>query len=104
MLRLEKIGFSSDYLQRAVSYMKANLKLLGKCVAIDDLYHPGEDKSINQRTKEILDELNRFIDESFKENVKDTIGEIIVGGDGWAGRLLDYVEKTSRTFIEAAGF
>lgn len=104
MLRLEKIGFSSDYLQRAVSYMKANLKLLGKCVAIDDLYHPGEDKSINQRTKEILDELNRFIDESFKENVKDTIGEIIVGGDGWAGRLLDYVEKNKQDIHRSSGF
>ncbi len=53
MLRLEKIGFLSVYLERVVNYMKENLKLLGRCVAIDDLYHPGEDNSINERTKNI---------------------------------------------------
>lgn len=58
MLRLEKVGFSTAYLERAVNYMKTNLKLLERCVAIDDLYHPGEDRSINQRTREILNELN----------------------------------------------
>lgn len=96
MMRLEKVGFSSVYLERAVNYMKANLKLLERCVAIDDLYHPGEDKSINQRTKEILNELNQFIQESCKENAKDTIGEIITSGNGWANRLLDYVEKNKQ--------
>lgn len=104
MLRLEKIGFSCDYLERAINFMRANLKLLGKCVAIDDLYHPGEDKDINQRTKEILNELNQFIQESFKENVKDTIGEIIIGDDGWANRLLDYVEKNKQDIHRSSGF
>lgn len=33
MLRLEKVGFSSAYLERAVNYMKANLKLLERCMA-----------------------------------------------------------------------
>lgn len=104
MLRLEKIGFSRDNLERAINYMKTNVKLLGKCVAIDDLYHPGEDKDINQRTREILNELNQFIQESFKENVKDTIGEIIIGDDGWANRLLDYVEKNKQDIHRSSGF
>lgn len=104
MLRLEKVGFSSAYLERAVNYMKANLKLLERCVAIDDLYHPGEDKSINQQTKEILNELNQFIQESCKENAKDTIGEIIGGGNGWANRLLDYVEKNKQDIHRSSGF
>lgn len=104
ILELEKIGFSSDYLVRTVNYMKANLKLLGKCVAIDDLYHPGEDKCINRRTKEILNELNQFIQESYKENVKNTIEEIIIDGDGWANRLLDYVEKNRQDIHRNSGF
>lgn len=104
MLRLEKVGFSSAYLERAVNYMKENLKLLERCVAIDDLYHPGEDKSINQQTKGILNELNQFIQESYKENAKDTIGEIIGGGNGWANRLLDYVEKNKQDIHRSSGF
>lgn len=104
MLRLEKVGFSSAYLERAVNYMKANLKLLERCVAIDDLYHPGEDKSINQQTKGILNELNQFIQESCKENAKDTIGEIIGSGNGWANRLLDYLEKNKQDIHRSSGF
>ena len=104
ILELEKIGFSSDYLVRTVNYMKANLKLLGRYVAIDDLYHPGEDKVINRRTKEILNELNQYIQESYKENVKNTIGEIIIDGDGWANRLLDYVEKNRQDIHRNSGF
>ena len=104
MLRLEKVGFSSAYLERAVNYMKENLKLLERCVAIDDLYHPGEDISINQQTKGILNELNQFIQESYKENAKDTIGEIIGGGNGWANRLLDYVEKNKQDIHRSSGF
>lgn len=104
MLRLEKVGFSTAYLERAVNYMKTNLKLLERCVAIDDLYHPGEDRSINQQTKEILNELNQFIQESYKENAKDTIGEIINSGDGWANRLLDYLEKNRQDIHRSSGF
>lgn len=104
MMRLEKVGFSSVYLERAVNYMKTNLKLLERCMAIDDLYHPGEDKSINQRTKEILNELNQFIQESCKENAKDTIGKIITSGNGWAKRLLDYVEKNKQDIHRNSGF
>ncbi len=104
MLRLEKVGFSPAYLEKALDYMKENLKALGKCVAIDDLYHPGEDKDINQRTKELLDELNQFTQESFKENVRDTIGEIIVGNEGWASRLLDYVEINKQDIHRSSGF
>lgn len=104
MLRLEKVGFSSSYLEQAVNYMKTNLKSLERCVAIDDLYHPGEDRSINQRTKEILNELNQFIQESYKENGKDTIGEILNSGDGWANRLLDYLEKNRQDIHGSSGF
>lgn len=104
MLRLEKIGFSPDYLEKALNYMKENLRTIGKCVAIDDLYHPGEDKDINQRTKELLDEINQFTQESFKENVRDTIGEIIVGNEGWASRLLDYVQNNRQDIHRSSGF
>lgn len=104
ILRLEKIGFSSDYLVRAINYMKLNLKKLEKCVAIDDLYHPGEDKDINQRTREILNELNQYIQEAFKENVKDTIGEITNEDDGWAGKLFDYVDKNKYDIRSSSGF
>ncbi len=104
ILRLEKVGFSSSYLEKAVNHMKTNLRLLERCVAIDDLYHPGEDKSINQRTKEILNELNQFIQESCKENAKDAIGEIIASSNGWANRLLDYVEKNKQDIHRSSGF
>ena len=69
-----------------------------------DLYHPGEDRSINQRTKELLNELNQFIQESCKENAKDTIGEIIASSNGWANRLLDYVEKNKQDIHRSSGF
>ena len=104
MLQLEKIGFSSHYLEQSINYMKANLKAIGRCMAIDDLYNPGEDDGINQRTKEILDELNLFMQEAVKENVTDTIAEIINENDGWAGRLLDYVEKNKQDIHRNSGF
>lgn len=88
LLRLEKIGFSEEYLTQALDSMKANLSQLKIQTRLDDLYNPGDDKEINQRTREILKELNSFVDENFKESVKDTMGGILNGGDGWADKLL----------------
>ena len=51
-----------------------------------------------------MNELNQFMQESFKENVKDTIGGIIIGDDGWASRLLDYVEKNKQDIHRSSGF
>ena len=104
MLQLEKIGFSSHYLEQSINYMKANLKSIGRCMAIDDLYHPGEDDSINQRAREILDELNLVMQEAARENVTDTIAEIINENDGWAGKLLDYVQRNKQDIHRNSGF
>ena len=104
LLRLEKVGFSEEYLSQALDSMKANLSQLKIHARIDDLYNPGDDKEVNQRTREILKELNRFVDENFKESVKDTLGGILNGGDGWADKLLEYIKQNKNDIHNSSGF
>ena len=104
ILRLEKLGFSKEYLTQALDSMKANLSQLKTHVRLDDLYHPGDDKEINQRTREILKDLNNFVDENFKESVKDTMGGILNGDDGWADNLFEYVKQNKSDIHNSSGF
>lgn len=104
LLRLEKIGFSKEYLTQALNSMKENLSQLKKHTHLDDSYHPGDDKEINKRTREILKELNNFIDEKFKESVKDTMVGIINERDGWADKLLEYIKQNKHDIHISSGF
>lgn len=104
LLRLEKVGFSEEYLTQALGSMKANLSQLKIYARLDDLYNPGDDKEINQHTREILKELNHFVDENFKESVKDTMGGILNGGDGWADKLFEYIKQNKNDIHNGSGF
>lgn len=104
LLRLEKLGFSEEYLTQALGSMKKNLSQLNTHASLDGLYHPGDDKDINQRTREILKELNHFIDENFKESVKDTMRGILNEGNGWADKLFEYTKQNKNDIHNSSGF
>lgn len=104
LVRMEKIGFSSDYLAQAVVYMKENLKNSPKCINFDEFYYPRDDEEVDRRTKEILKQLNLHSETLFKEYVRDSISEIIEIDEGWGEALYSYVLNHRYNIQKNSGF
>lgn len=93
LLRLEQIGFSSNYMEEFLKSMRSNLQRLDHAISFGGRYYFEDDDKMNQREEEILKELNSLVDSMFKDKTTELLNEIMKHCNGWGEELHDYVNR-----------
>ncbi len=93
LLRLEQIGFSSDYMEEFLKSMRSNLQQLDHAISFGGRYYFEGDDKMNQREEEIIKELNSLMDSMFKDKTTELLNEIMKHCNGWGEELHDYVNR-----------
>ena len=104
LLILEDIGFDTVYLQEAISLMKVNICKLTHHIVIDTGYGINGNTNAGHRHQEIIKELQKHIDDHLGQQTASQIEQFISMGDGWAGRLVDYLKSNQFEIINTIGF
>lgn len=104
LLILEDAGFSGQYLQKAIEYMKYNIQKLEYTIVVDSGYRIESDTGIGEKHREIVSELQQEMDRHHTETTASQIEKYISGEDGWASRLVDYLKSIQLEITNKTGF
>lgn len=103
-IELEQIGFPQENTGIAVEKMKANIFKSGQHIIIDNGFGLLQEGDKKQRYKEIIEQLQKDIDQHCKEHLSNTIEDYLNLEAGWGEHLEKYVYSNKTEIYQTSGF
>ena len=103
-IELEYVGFPKENTEVLIQKMKDNILKLKQHINIDDGYGVFLESDKKQRYKEIIEELQKDIDQHFKEHISNTLEDYLKLQERWGERLEEYVYENKSDIYNSSGF
>ncbi len=103
-IELEHVGFPKDNTEILIQKMKSNILKLKQHINIDDGYGLLQEGDKKQRYKEIIEDLQKDIDQHFKEHISNTLEDYLKLQEGWGEKLEKYVYENKSDIYNSSGF
>ena len=103
-VELEQIGFPEENTNVVIEKMKENIFKSGQHINIDNGYGLLQEGNKKQRYKEIIDQLQKEIDQNFKEHISNTIEDYLSLETEWGECLEKYVYSNKTEIYQSSGF
>lgn len=103
-VKLEQVGFPRENTNIVIEKMKGNLLELKQHINIDNGYGLLQEGDNKQRYKEIIEQLQKDIDQHFKEHISNTLEDYLNLEDGWGEKLEKYVYDNKAEIYQSSGF
>lgn len=103
-IELEQVGFSKENTNTVIERMKSNILELKQHINIDNGYGMLQEGENKQRYKEIIEQLQKDIDQHFREHISNTLEDYLNSEDGWGEKLEKYVYNNKTEIYQSSGF
>lgn len=103
-IELEQVGFSKENTNTIIERMKSNILELKQHINIDNGYGMLQEGENKQRYKEIIEQLQKDIDQHFREHISNTLEDYLNSEDGWGEKLEKYVYNNKTEIYQSSGF
>lgn len=103
-IELEQAGFSKENTDIVIERMKSNILDLKQHINIDNGYGMLQEGENKQRYKEIIEQLQKDIDQHFREHISNTLEDYLNSEDEWGEKLEKYVYNNKTEIYQSSGF
>lgn len=103
-IELEQVGFSKENIDFLINKMKGNIFKLGHHIKLDTTYGLMVEGDIKKKYKEIVEQLQKDIDQHFQKNILKTLEDYLDMEDEWGGKLEKYVYSNKTEICQTSGF
>ena len=103
-IKLEQVGFSKENTDIVIERMKSNILDLKQHINIDNGYGMLQQGENKQRYKEITEQLQKDIDQHFREHISNTLEDYLNSEDEWGEKLEKYVYNNKTEIYQSSGF
>lgn len=103
-IKLEQVGFSKENTDIVIERMKSNILDLKQHINIDNGYGMLQQGENKQRYKEITEQLQKDIDQYFREHISNTLEDYLNSEDEWGEKLEKYVYNNKTEIYQSSGF
>lgn len=103
-VELEQIGFPQENTNIVIEKMRENIFKSGQHIDIDNGYGLLQEGDKKQRYKEIIERLQKEINQHFKDNISNTIEDYLSLEAEWGERLEKYVYSNQTEIYQSSGF
>ena len=103
-VELEQAGFPRENMDILIEKMKSNVFRLKQHMNIDNGYGLLQEGDNKQRYKEIVEQLQKDIDQHFKEHTSHTLKDYLNLEEGWGEKLEKYVYANKTEIYQSSGF
>lgn len=103
-IELEQVGFSKENTATVIEKMKSNILDLKQHINIDNGYGMLQEGENKQRYKEIIEQLQKDIDQHFREHISNTLEDYLNSEDEWGEKLEKYVYNNKTEIYQSSGF
>ncbi len=103
-IELEQVGFPKGNTDIIIEKIKGNILNLKQHINIDNGYGMLQEGETKQRYKEIIEQLQKDIDQHFKEHISNTLEDYLNLEDEWGEKLEQYVHNNKAEIYQSSGF
>lgn len=103
-VELEQVGFPRENTDIVIEKIKGNVFNLKHHINIDNGYGMLQEGENKQRYKVIIEQLQKDIDQHFKEHVSNILGDYLNLEEGWGEKLEKYVRDNKSEIYQSSGF
>ncbi len=103
-IELEQVGFPKGNTDTVIEKIKNNVLNLKQHINIDNGYGMLQEGENKERYKKIIEQIQKDIDQHFKEHISNTLEYYLNLEDDWGDKLQKYVYDNKTEIYQSSGF